>query len=95
MSTPWTQSPTWSWSTLVTMPSSGARDDGVGQVELGAIERRLGVLHRRVLVDRKVGIAAEAGERAGDVLFLRGQLLARDLVGVIGLIVLRLRRRAG
>ena len=44
-----------------------------------------------MLGDRNIGIAAEAGERAGDVLLLRRQLFAGDFVGVVRLVVLRLR----
>jgi hypothetical protein len=48
----------------------GSLDLRVGEIEFRAVERRLRVLHHRVLFQRKVGIATDVGERHGDILLL-------------------------
>ena len=65
-------------------------DFRIGEIELGAVERGLCVLHHRVLLEGNIGIAADVGEGNGDVLLLRRELLAPVFIGLPRLIELLL-----
>ena len=77
------------------MPSDGAKMMRVGEVELGLVERGLGLHHGGVLVDGTAGLAAEVGERRGDLLAGGRRLLVRLIGGVAGLVELLARGDAG
>ena len=66
-------------------------DLSIGEIELGAVERGLRVLHHRVLLERKIGIATNVGEGDGDILLLGRELLASGFIGLPCLIELLLR----
>ena len=72
--------PTLRLATWLTMPSAGATTVVLSRLRCGVVaggERRA---HRRMIVGRDVGVAAERGRGAGDVLLLRS-----DDVGLGGL----------
>ena len=70
-------------------------DFRVGEIELGAVERSLCVLHHRVLLERKIGVATDVGEGNGDILLLGRELRAPGFIGLPRLIELLLGGGAG
>src|SRR3984893_14628173 len=70
------------------------RYDGVRQIELGSVEQRLRLLHRRMPVRRDVRVAAQAGDDGADLL-LRARNLGSCLVsGMRNALDLQLRGNA-
>jgi hypothetical protein len=73
----------------------GSADDGVRQIEFGAFQHRARLQHRRVVLDRDAGIAAQICRNRGELLARRIARLARTVERVAQLVHLHLRGNAG
>ena len=72
-----TKRPSWMLSTWVAVPAIGALQHGVVEVALRLVERGLGLLIGRELLDRQIGIAEQLVQRGAELLLAQLGAAAR------------------